>query len=326
MIPMEDLIEEFWETVIDCLPELETDTNKVLIIGELREKLYAIDEDLQLEIKPCQISMVRYKLPAAYKPYIDKMILLRFNLEITVSGNLAKFPLVEQVWQMHKQYEIPDNWTVVKFYSESPANPEDNIFIQFDKTMISVGSVKYVLTKLKDLVSTSDSIKTQDPIAKNIEIYHDIASVRSISTVNLDNLYDLIIILEDAFADTLQTQDQIYQLRNSVMLWLESQIGEYHSAINIARLTIIPEKGFIQLSPYQDPKNGCYLISELQEMTAHLDRCCLCELPSINTTVTKPAYNPEYPYINGFHCEYCLRVLKNFRPLWLKLRNHFGPE
>lgn len=322
----DDLIEEFWETAVDLLTQISQDTNdalKVNCVEQLREIIRLIDEDLTLEIKPVQLSMSDYPgMNPAYKAYTDKMIILRFDLEISVSGCLEKFPLVEKVYIAHKDYAIPDDWTIVKFYTRARIAPEDNIFIPTDTgTMISISSMRYRLISLREM-SGPDTVQS-NPIQTNQAILDDLTRVRKAidPTVSLDSLYDLIIVLEDEFAQTMVSQDQVYQLRNFIMLWLESQIGEYHTAVSIVRLTIIPSAGLEQLGQQElSLKNGCYLIPQLQQIIERDSYCGLCKALVVNTNLIT-CNNPEYPYITGMHCEFCLILAKNFRPLWIKLRD-----
>jgi hypothetical protein len=280
---MQDLINEFWEELIDKLSLIdETHSDYINIIQSAHDKLVSIDPVLCFAIMPRIINMNDYDFGnPLYSSYLQKMNIVRYDLCISASGDSTKFDLIDKIVSAGNAYQIPEDWNIVKLcckmqdaYGLIPSKPGE---------MISISMMEYKLQKL-------------------------------------DDGYHLMLYVDEKYVQTIQTQEEIYQLRNGVLLWLESLIGEYHTAKSIPYLTILPASVNDQVT-----QNGVYLTPELNEIFH--DKCCaLCTISEINSKLTNHSNMLEYPYINNLLCDHCFTVLKNFRPMYIKLRAKFSIE
>lgn len=278
-----EAIEEFWESLLENLSkEDEPDLDEALA------KLQTIDPSLSMVVKPQTICMMDYIFGnPTWDKYLEKMFVIRYCLAISSSGDSDKFSLIDEIVSTGEQYQLPDDWSVTKFVSKVPEAATNALIPNKPGSLISLATIKYVLQK------------------RSHRDYH------------------LALFMDVDFVNSITDQDDIDQFRNGVLIWLESVIGEYHAATAIKVITILPETEipkFIQVYGGVEPRNGVYLLRDLGEFTTDR-KCRLCGISEINTKLTDHGKLLEYPYLTGLTCDACFTLLKNFRPMYIKLRS-----
>ncbi len=249
------------------------------------EKLQLIDPSLSFIVKPIVINMLDYDFGVpAWETYLKRMNVVKYRLEITSRGDSEKFPLIDQIVSAGSNYDCPADWSVTKFCS---ANLDDHNSLIYSKpgTLLGLSTMRYVLQKR-------------------------------------ENDYHIALFMDADCVNGIKNQEEIDSFRNGVLVWLESAIGEYHTAKSFQSITILPATEipkFMQVYNTKEPKNGVYLLPELTSIFQ--DRSCrLCKISEYNTTLEDHGVLLEYPYIKGLHCESCFNLLKNFRSMYIKLR------
>ena len=293
-----DTMEEFWETLLEVLNEMDVNNTErdpsqtqpeTDILERVHDKLIAINPGLSFVVKPRIICMKDYDFGnPAYDKYLEKMMTVRYDFEITATGNTELFPLVDQIVSMADGYDVPDGWAVVRYCARVQGAEHNALIPNGPGTLISLSTMQYILQK------------------------------------NSDDTIHIALFLNADFVHNIKAQDDIDNLRNGVWLWLESLIGELQCATRVKAVTILPEtelRNFMNVyNLVGSSKNGVYLIPELMDLFKSDSLCALCSIDSNHTTLTDHGSLLEYPYIKGSHCEYCFRLLKNFRPMYIKLR------
>lgn len=287
-----------------------------LVYLELQEKLAEIDADIEVFINTDMIAFQEYTLGDEFKELAEKMAVVRYGLEFSVSGNSEKFLLIEALVSASHDYTLPADWIITSF-KQRARDYQDYALIpfsknQFEQTAIGVSAIQFVLKPLTEF--SKEVVKSINPSI----------------VVPLDQQFDLLIVIEDQFAVTLKSQQEVFMLRNSVFVWLEHILGEYNTARNIARLTIIPEQGLTQMVKGMSPnegaalraalRNGVYLIPELTEKINPMRECLLCGIREIHTalhqhkdngTIVFDDFHYKYPHIReGYYCGYCFGLLQ----------------
>lgn len=331
MSDIESIVEEFWEAFVSAAPIFESDTTvreeTVRSIGDLQSILHQIDDRLSFRIKMDIINMGNYEFPESFTPYTSKMNIVRYNLELSCSGDLTMCDLLDDIVEMSDNYTIPDSWIIVKYFTPQ-YDPSSANFIRFGPTaFVGLGNLKYDIKSLKDGVMTGNpELPGFDKLVdQNTTIFDRLATVKhaSVNRATIDNLYDLTIVFPDDLVGNFKTQEDIYETRNSAMEWMESVIGEYSLAMHITLFTIIPQTICTQLE--LTANDSCTALPQkllsIQSQYA-VKRCKLCKLCDYNVHIVE--FTPsiallEYPYIRFDLCEYCLTLLKNFKPMYNKL-------
>jgi hypothetical protein len=282
-----EAIEEFWECLIENLSNDPNQDQQSINLDEPLLKLQIIDPSLSFVIKPQIINMRDYEFGnPLWEKYLEKMNVMRYCLEITASGDSNKFPLIEQIVSAGDAYQLPEDWTVTKFCSSIPSVIQNALIPNKPGSLISLATIKFILQKRDD------------------DDYH------------------LALFMDTEFVSSIKDQEEIDQFRNGVLIFLESVIGEYYTATAFKAITILPETEitkFIQVYNTVEPRNGVYLLHELSKFNEN-NNCRLCAISEINTSLKDHGKLLEYPYITGFHCDACFTLLKNFRPMYIKLR------
>lgn len=293
-------------------------TVSTLVYIDLTEKMEAIDSEIEIFTGNDFINFTNYDLaesvPSHLRDYISKLVVVRKCLVLSVSGNKDKFLLLDTIRSVSDEFEIPSSWHITIFKQRNAAY-RDHILIPFvSGKAFGVSSIKFGLKSLSEF--SSEIVSAIEP---NPEI-------------SIDQQFDLMIILEDELASSLKSQDDVYTLRNSVFVWLETIIGEYSTSMNIARLTIIPEQGLTEMVRNMGPdgpvlrnslKNGVYLIPEL---TTGCDaiQCELCGIQEHHTplqlhkddgTFKFDDFQHAHPHIReGHYCNFCFNLLEKINP------------
>jgi len=275
-----ETIEEFWEVLLKQIQSTET-----IDFEPVQEKLLNIDQSLSFVVKPVVINMSDYDFEVpAWETYLKRMVVVKYRFEITSNGDSEKFPLIDQIVYAGSNYNIPADWSVTKFCSIH-SNQHNSLISCGPSTLLSLSKMRYTLQKREDN-------------------------------------YLLALFMESDFVNNIKNQEEIDIFRNGVLVWLESAIGEYHTARSFQSITILPETEipkFMQVYNTKEPKNGVYLLSELNSYFQDLT-CRLCKISENNTVLEDRGNLLEYPYIKGLHCGSCFMLLKNFRPIYIKLR------
>jgi hypothetical protein len=275
-----DAIEEFWETLLDRIQLDET-----IDFESVLTKLTTIDQSLSFVVKPIALNMADYDFEVpTWETYLKRMVVVKYRFEITSSGDHEKFAMIDQIVSAGSNYDIPADWTVTKFCSAN-LDEHNSLISSRPGTLLSLSSLLYTLQKREDD-------------------------------------YHLALFMEPDFVNNIKNQDDIDIFRNGVLIWLEQSIGEYHTAKSFQSITILPATEipkFMQVYDTREPKNGVYLLPEL--MSCFQDSICrLCKVSENNTVLLDRGTLLEYPYIKGLLCESCFTLLKNFRPMYIKLR------
>jgi hypothetical protein len=261
--------------------------------------------------------------------YAKHMITVALNLEISAYGDITKFDLVQQVVQAAPT--LPDSWRVISHYVAVP-QPNNYITLEFletTKTTITRGAPKgkriptslfeFRLTRLLDY-SNPDERKIKQ-----------ILQERDAFKLQADSLWDLIIILNDEAAGIIEPKD-IPNLKQNVIEWLISILGEYAVTVYIPCLSIIPKK-MLPSGYNNDLLPGTQLINKLRVQILGQNSaafCKFCGLAAYQVPVQlihdgHPTFElDKYPYIRGFLCTPCIETLKRFLPQYSQMRIEFA--
>ena len=276
-------------------------TPSTMIYMTMQEMIEKIDPEIEFMINTELIKPIN--IP-------ENSFVVKFNLEISASGNVDKFKTVQIVWLAAQEFKLTDTWSINKFCSGG-SNANELVNISFKDSFISVGSIRYILRKVSDFPTYIQSAIINNKKSE-IEMCDDVFKY----DYNTDNMYDLMILIENDLGASM-TEIDISILRNSVFVWLEKILGEFHTAINISRLTIIPEQGFDEICTGKDMrskiKNGINLITDLQSIKCN-NECHVCGITDIHTNITeiKDDFSSNLSELIpiGKYCDYCLSMTK----------------
>jgi hypothetical protein len=326
---MEDFYEEFFQNTHifedQTSNSFSDKINKVQIMQNILTK---IDPSLHFRIKLDIIELDNYDFPGSFVEYTKKMKVVRYNLELSCSGSFSKMSLLNELHEMSDNYIIPDNWIIVKYFTEQN-NPEGSVdLIKFGKDrFVGINNFSYNLKTLKESVFIGADERI---VQQNISIYDKLSEVKKLfDNITINDLYDLTIVFPDDLLQFLHTQEDIYEIRNSVLDWIESILGEYLTAIQITRFTVIPQAGYeMQLKDIITLKHANDLRKELTRIHMNVKHCKLCKLAEYNVKLLNtPIFDTlEHPYINGLLCEYCIKILLNFKPMYDKITKKINSD
>jgi len=284
-----------------------------LVYIDLCERLSDIDPEIEVFVGTDFINFTNYDIHESVSSriaeHVHKIIVVRNYIEFTASGNIDKFLLLDVMKSTSGNYKIPDNW-IVSIYKKRSDKYLDHMLVPYRQMGIGTSTLKFALKPISEFDET---------VRKEIDVHDEIP---------LDQQFDLMIIVEDEFAIKLKDQEAVIRLRNSFLLWLESIIGEYATAMNITRLTIIPEQGLTELVKRMGSdgavllgslRNGVYLIQELTDRL-NVSSCELCgvqkthldlKLYKDDGTFKFDDFKFAHPHIReGYYCNFCFGVLE----------------
>lgn len=189
--------------------------------------------------------------------------LLRYELILSVEGCLTHTPIVEQIYQTSKDFSFPDDLIVIKFY---PPNPLITLSFMFKNVLVGPTLIKYYIKK-----------------------------------INNDKLDIMFTVDDNLVKQVIKNQDDIYLLRNSIFVLLETIVGEYSVMFYITNITVIPESAHAKYfaSETQNLKQLTSICQDLQQMIPTFKKCKLCHL------------NENHVSLEDDYCTYCSNVLSN---------------
>lgn len=303
---MESAIREFWQYAAEHIAEVDLGqlrqdlplinqsaedpmqyvfnlTPSGLIYLQLILKSRAICKDIHpmigMQIIPMEDSdllRLRVERPPELTPEEAnkaKKCLLRIMINITADGNYEVFPIVEQFYNISKEFNLGDDILITKFV---PAQEGENLMIPMSQVMLSSVMFQY---RVHLIPGTT----------------HDL---------------DLVAVLDDNVAQAvIKTQDDVQQLRNGMFCALETLIGEYATATYIKRLTVIPallhRRNFHNHEKDLQPMSN--IARDLALLLPETKKCELCRIADTNTTLEKVE---DLDIRAGLYCPYCAAVLR----------------
>jgi len=261
-------INKFWQYVQDNLPKINE--HEALILARDPDKINAESDAYKIYNNMLELGANIYNgvyvnlrvnyinLPSGVIDLIKNKfgptvlpILHRFELLITGNGDVNLFPVITQIYETSKLYNLM-SLIPVKFHPHNMITPKHVVYNNFS---IQPDNMKYICQKF-----------------------------------NKDKL-DLIIVLEDEIINTIvKDQKDVYGLRDTFVNYLENLFGEYNTHLYITKFTLIPATLYANKFG-MELKNFTEFYHEIWSLLPTRKICNICKMSDMNITINGDVCN-----------------------------------
>lgn len=194
-------------------------------------------------------------------------ILIRNEFIITSRGNYKILNIIDYIYEQSNNYTFPNGFFIIKYFPAETVLPN---VIMFKNAQLPITMLKYFMGE----------------------------------TIDHSSL-DLIITVDNDFVKQhVLQQNDINTLRNNIVEFLESILGEYYLITKIPRITVIPEYA---VGTNELVKNN---LKDIKQITndikkylseKDLQACAICNINNSNAKLKH--------FCNKLYCNYCYNIL-----------------
>lgn len=226
------------------------------------------------------------------KNYTPIPIIGRYELIITTGDPL----LVDTVESMYVRYRqlarktisTPVDWLITKYKQSIPAQNKNP-------------------AKLHQMTINEFTFKGKTMLGNKFILQKTLPD----KPVSTKNHIELLVFVEDGF---IENQDDIEELRQEILLYIDLYVGEARSFKYMRNFTLLPlssyeniSKNFPQHYILQDWSEFSKILTEIVPDTNY---CCTCYLSADNTDLVHIIEEPETKILEkNYYCRYCFSFL-----------------
>lgn len=166
--------------------------------------------------------------------------LIRYELILSANGKIINFPLIEQIYQISKNYKFPDNWNIIKYY---PRHISPIIEIKFKNMILNQNDINYAIREKEN---------------NKIEVIFTVSD--KITNNYINSFFD------------------VYSLQNECDKLLKYIVGEFILASYFSLTILTPETVYSIDYPNENFKQLKYIEYDLQKLLPKFNKCELCYL------------------------------------------------
>lgn len=203
--------------------------------------------------------------------FIINQMMVRHEIILSVGENVNNFPLIEQIYNISKEYNILDV-IVIKYY---PQQLNTMMILAFKNVLLEPSVIKYRIQK-----------------------------------IGMEQLDIVFTLNDDIIKKHIKSQSDISLLRNTFCIFLESLVSEFVVAIHIPKITILPETPHNITFPMEikNLKPLTNITQDLQNLLPKFKKCEWCHLNENHSELLSIIKNEKEKYF-CLYCYSCLNQI-----------------